>query len=373
MSRRRRAWWAALLLAVPVACVAQVLDFSADERQRILQHGPWPLPPQADASNRVQARPEAVALGRALFFDTGLSRSGAMACATCHQPARAFSDGQPTARGDRNTPGLLDAGQHRWFGWGGEHDSLWAASLAPLLAPHEIGATPATLLARLQATPALLRRYTALFGAPRADETLAVHLAKALAAYQATLVSPRTPFDDFRDALARGDTAAAARYPLAAQRGLRLFIGEGRCAVCHAGPLFSNGEFADIGVPFFTREGVDAGRWAGIAAVRSSRSNRLGPWSDAGPDDARAVGTRHVLREPRHFGEFRVPGLRQLQHTAPYMHNGSLASIEAVVQHYSALNEERLHADGERILRPLRLDDRAAADLAAFLRSLSAR
>ena len=199
----------------------------------------------------------------------------------------------------------------------------------------------------------------------------AVNLAKALAAYQATLVSPRTPFDDFRDALARGDTVAAARYPLAAQRGLRLFIGEGRCCVCHAGPQFSNGEFADIGVPFFTREGVDAGRWAGITAVQSSRSNRLGPMSDAGPDDARAVGTRHVVLEPRHFGEFRVPGLRQLQHTAPYMHDGSLPSIEDVVQHYSALNEERLHADGERILRPLRLDDRAAADLAAFLRSLS--
>ncbi len=361
----------ALLLAAPLVCAAQLLDFSADERQRILQHGPWPPAPLEDASNRVQARPEAVALGRALFFDTALSRSGAMSCATCHQPARAFSDGQPTARGDRNTPGLLDAGQRRWFGWGGEHDSLWAASLAPLLAPHEIGATPARLLARLQAAPALHRRYTALFGAPRADETLAVHLAKALAAYQATLVSPRTPFDDFRDALARGDTVAAARYPLAAQRGLRLFIGEGRCAVCHAGPQFSNGEFADIGVPFFTREGVDAGRWAGITAVQSSRSNRLGPMSDAGPDDARAVGTRHVVLEPRHFGEFRVPGLRQLQHTAPYMHAGSLPSIEAVVQHYSALNEERLHADGERILRPLRLDDRAAADLAAFLRSLS--
>lgn len=99
--------------------------------------------------------------------------------------------------------------------------------------------------------------------------------------------------------------------------------------------------------------------------------NRLGPHDDAGAADARAVATRHVIIEPRHFGEFRVPGLRQLVHTAPYMHDGSLASIEDVVQHYSALNEERLHADGERILRRLDLTLQQAADLAAFLRSLS--
>jgi cytochrome c peroxidase len=83
------------------------------------------------------------------------------------------------------------------------------------------------------------------------------------------------------------------------------------------------------------------------------------------------VTTQHVVIEPRHFGEFRVPGLRQLAHTAPYMHNGSLTTIEDVVRHYSQLNEERLHADGERILRPLELNATQAADLAAFLRSIS--
>jgi cytochrome c peroxidase len=153
---------------------------------------------------------------------------------------------------------------------------------------------------------------------------------------------------------------------------LRLFVGEGRCSVCHTGPSFSNGEFADIGVPFFVPGGVDSGRWGGIERLRASATNRLGALSDAGADDTRAVGTRHVVLEPRHFGEFRVPGLRQLASTAPYMHNGSLATIEDVVRHYSKLDEERLHGDGERILRPLNLNDSDAADLAAFLRSLSA-
>lgn len=361
---------AALLLALPLLAVA--LDFSAAERAQILAHGPWPPAPQADASNRVHGNPEAVALGRALFLDPRLSASVRLACATCHLPARGFADGQATARSQRNTPSLLDAGQRRWFGWGGEHDSLWAASLAPLTAAHEIAATPASLLALLQVDAGLLRRYRRLFGTPVADAALPVNLAKALAAYQATLVSPRTPFDAFRDALARGDRRAMARYPEAAQRGLRLFIGEGRCSVCHAGPAFSNGEFADIGIPFFTRDGVDSGRWGGLAALRGTDYNRLGRWSDAGPDDAGAVGTRHVVQQPRHFGEFRVPGLRQLLLTAPYMHDGSLATLEQVLHHYSELDEERLHADGERILRPLRLTPAQSADLLAFLRSLSA-
>ena len=99
--------------------------------------------------------------------------------------------------------------------------------------------------------------------------------------------------------------------------------------------------------------------------------NRLGAFNDSGSADPRAVSTRHVVIEPRHFGEFRVPGLRQLRHTAPYMHNGSLATLEAVVRHYSELDEERLHADGERILRRLDLRPDQSADLAAFLRSLS--
>jgi len=110
-----------------------------------------------------------------------------------------------------------------------------------------------------------------------------------------------------------------------------------------------------------------------LQQLQASRMNRLGSYSDGGQQDPRAVTTRHVLIEPRHFGEFRVPGLRLLTHTAPYMHNGSLATLEDVVQHYSALNEDRLHADGERILRRLNLTAEQAADLATFLRSLSLR
>lgn len=375
MKRLLAALWLAML---PLPAWPQhLLDFSADEFERIASHGPWPPAPQPDASNRVQGRRAAVAFGRQLFFEPGLSADARLSCAHCHVPARAFQDGLPVAQGRgaglRNTPSLLDVGQRRWLGWGGTHDSLWAASLTPLLHPREMAAKPAQLAATVRARPRLRAGYRAAFGAAPAkdDEQVLIDLAKALAAWQATLVSPRTPFDDFRDALARGDRRAAARYPLAAQRGLRLFIGHGRCSVCHAGPAFTNDEFGDVGVPFFVPGGVDAGRHEGLARLQASRFNRLGPYNDAGAGDPRAVATRHVMPLHRNFGEFRVPGLRQLVHTAPYMHDGSLRRIEDVVQHYSALDAERLHADGERILRRLDLRDQQAADLAAFLRSLS--
>jgi cytochrome c peroxidase len=366
----------AAVLAWP-APAQSLLDFTPEERERIAAHGPWPPAPVRDPANRVDGRREAIGFGRTLFFEPRLSAGGDIACATCHVPARAFQDGRPVAvgraSGTRNTPTLLDAAQRRWFGWDGAHDSLWAASLSPLLQAAEMGQHLETLAATVRREPRLAAGYRSAFGAaPGADdERVATDLAKALAAYQATLVSPRTPFDAFRDALQRGDRAAAARYPVAAQRGLRLFIGEARCSVCHAGPTFSNGEFADIGVPFFVPGGVDPGRHGGLQKLLASRMNRLGPHNDAGAADPRAVATRHVTVEPRHFGEFKVPGLRQLVHTAPYMHDGSLARIEDVVQHYSALNEERLHADGERILRRLDLTPQQAADLVAFLRSLS--
>lgn len=378
MAAAAAVWSWACTAALAAAPGPGVLDFSAAERARIASHGPWPPAPARDASNPAQGRAAAAAWGRALFFDTRLSADGRFACATCHLPARAFQDGLATAlQRDgpalRNTPGLQDSGGRRWLGWGGEHDSLWAASLAPLFNAQEMAHTPASLAARLRAEPMLGAGYRRAFGRslPADDEAVAVDVARALAAFQATLGSPRTAFDDFRDAMQRSDWQAAAQYPLAAQRGLRLFVGEARCSVCHAGPAFTNGEFADIGVPFFAGTGVDAGRHAGLRQLQASRHNRLGPYNAAGATDPQAVTTRHLVIEPRHFGEFRVPGLRQLVHTAPYMHAGSHATLAAVVQHYSELDENRLHADGERILRPLRLSAGDAADLEAFLRSLS--
>jgi len=373
---------ALLVLAalLPAAAGTQPLasPLSNDDIPRILAHGPWPPPPVRDPSNRVSAQPAAINFGATLFHDPRLSRDGTLSCASCHQPARGFSDGLPRAQGlqqgTRNTLGLANIGAQRWYGWDGANDNLWAQSLRPLLDAREMGGDLPLLAHTLRSQPELRDAYRKAFGQTPGDddERIAVDAAKALAAYQETLVTPRTPFDDFRDAVARGDRAAAAAYPAAAQRGLALFLGRGRCYVCHGGPSFSNGEFSDIGRPFFIAKGqVDPGRHGGIQALQRSRYNLLGPFND---DAARstATSTRHVLLEHRHYGEFKVPGLRNLARTAPYMHDGSLATLREVLRHYSELDENRLHADGEAILVPLRLTLAETDDLLAFLHSLNA-
>lgn len=363
-----------------------MLAFSADEVQRILSHGPWPPPPERppvrDPGNALSGRSEAVALGQRLFFERRLSPVG-VSCAHCHQPGKDFADGLARSRGvgelDRNAPSLWNAVHERWQGWDGAADSLWSQAIRPLLDPREMASSAEHLQAELARQPALATAWQRLFGQPvRAQEPQAVMVgtAKVISAYVATLVSPRTPFDEFRDALARGDHATAARYPLAAQRGLQIFVGRGNCQLCHGGPRFTHGEFADIGLRFFARPGVvDAGRFGGIEALKASPYNLLSRWADATPPGQpdEALKTRHVEASHRHFGEFKVPSLRQVARTAPYMHDGQLATLEAVVQHYSALNLERLHADGEQVLRPLGLSPQEVQDLLAFLHTLTAQ
>jgi len=344
---------------------------------RVLAHGPWPPPWQRDPSNRVSGNANAIALGAVLFRDPRVSRTGTLACSSCHQSARAFTDGLPRARGmvstDRNTISVANARWQRWFGWDGAGDSLWAQSLRPILDANEMGGDLARFAALVRSNRELRRRFRDTFGQDPADddEAVAVDLAKALAAFQETLVTGRTPFDDFRDALARDDRVAAARYPDAARRGLAIFVGKGRCNLCHIGPNFTNGEFHDIGIAFFAGPGrVDAGRYEGIRRVQASRYNLLGPFNDDAIAST-ATGTRFVSQEHRNFGEFRVPSLRNVARTAPYMHNGSLGTLREVVKHYSEIDEERLHADGEQILKPLHLSDAEIDDVVAFLESLS--
>ena len=372
---------AALALGVvatfAVAAAETDLTFSDAEVRRILAHGPWPPAPRNDPSNRVSGNEQAIALGKALFFDRRLSGTGRISCASCHQADRDFSDGLPRgmgiARSNRNTPSLANLSLRHWYGWDGANDNLWAQSLRPILDPREMGASLASIAAMVRGRAELSRLYREAFGsAPSAsDEGVAVDAAKALAAFQETIATGRTPFDDFRDALARGDTAGASRYPAAARRGLAIFIGKGRCNLCHSGPAFSNGEFHDTGISFFLEPGrVDPGRYEGIRHLKASRYNLLGPYNDD-PTRASATGTRYVSLEHRNFGEFKVPSLRNVARTAPYMHNGSLKTLRDVVRHYSEIDEERLHADGERILIPLRLSEKEIDDLIAFLESLS--
>ena len=352
------------LVAAGSALPTDLPPSRGDELASIASLGPWPPAPARDASNRVSGRAEAVALGEALFHSTRLSTVGGVRCATCHEPWRRFTDGRTRALGAetgvRNTPSVLNVRLQHWFGWDGANDSLWSQSIRPMLDAREMHADAAHVARALRDDENLKRLYALAFGqAPPADDEAAlVDAGKALAAYQETLVSERTPFDDFRDALVRGDGAAAARYPVAAQRGLMLFIGRGQCVACHAGPNFSDGEFHRSRIASKLQDGaLDTGRTLGLQKLLASAYARSGRFNDE------ANATARPAPRPAEAGAFRTPGLREVGATAPYMHDGSIANLCDALQPHAAFEGRSAPA--------LSLAERR--DLVAFLRTLEAR
>ena len=352
--------------------------FTESDIKVILSHGPWPAAAADDASNRVSGKPDAIEFGTRLFFDQRLSGSGKIACASCHVPERNWSDnlqrGVGMAEVDRNTPSIINLRAGHWYGWDGAADSLWSQSLRPIVNERELAATPSHVAQLIREDEQLSCRYQKAFGVPPSttdNDEVFVNVGKALATFQETLVSGRTPFDQFRDALARGDPPSAWRYSEPAQRGLALFIGKAACTNCHAGPNFTNGEFFTTGLSRFAPQGKpDPGRNEGVRELLKSRFNLLGPYNDD-TSGASAARTRKVSMEKASVGEFKVPSLRNLVLTAPYGRDGSVETIAEVVRHYANLDPVRLHAKDGKPAKPLNLTAAEQTDLVVFLESLS--
>ena len=389
MKKTSRLWVAGIIAAgVGTAWMAietqanepGVIEFTDAERNRILSHGPWPMPWTPDPSNRVSGNAHAIDLGERLFFDEKLAPKGNVSCGSCHIAEYNWTDGLKRGVGqsmvDRNTPTLMNARHQRWFALDGAADSLWSQSMRPILDPRELASNAAHVAKHLRQDADLACRYQKTFGvspAAQNDETVLVGVGKLMAAFQETLTTDLTPFDQFRDALARGDNAAAALYPREARRGLKIFVGKGNCSTCHTGPMFTNGEFHNVGVSHLIdgdARKVDGGRRDGIKKLMSSKFNLLGPYNDD-KNRASAIQTSHLKPEQRNFGEFKTPSLRNVGYTGPYMHSGELLTLEQVLNHYSALDIKSLHADGESVLKPLRLTKGETADLVAFLQTLN--
>jgi len=378
------------LLAVGAACLTMSRLGLADERvaarpaftdaeiKVILSHGPWGAPAARDPTNRVSGKPEAIELGMRLFFDQRLSGKGTVACVTCHEPERNWTDNLRRSTGmaemDRNTPTLMNLHGARWFGWDGAADSLWSQSLRPILDQRELAATPRHVASLVRSDEQLACRYRDAFGGPASptdDDAVLVDVGKALAAFQETLMSGRTPFDRFRDDLARGEAPSAWRYSEAAQRGLKIFIGKGGCTLCHAGPNFTNGEFFSTGLTPYVPPGKrDPGRRGGIEQLLKSRFNLLGPYNDDRTGTS-AAHTRKASFEKVSSAEFKVPSLRNLMLTAPYGRDGRVDTLAQVVRHYSDHDPIRMHAKDGQPGTPLNLTAREQSDIVVFLESLS--
>jgi cytochrome c peroxidase len=352
--------------------------FTDAEIKIILSHGPWPAPAQTDPTNRVSGQADAIEFGTRLFFDQRLSAKGTVACASCHVPERNWSDnlrrGVGMSEVDRNTPTLMNLSASRWYGWDGAADSMWSQSLRPILDERELAATPRHVAQLVRNDEQLSCRYRKAFGAPPSpadDEAVLVDVGKALAAFQETLVSGRTPFDWFRDVLAGAQRPHLETYSEAAQRGLKIFIGKGGCTTCHSGPNFTSGEFFRTGLSRFAPRGQpDPGRQAGILKLAESRFNLLSPYNDDKTGNS-AARTREAFLEKASFGEFKVPSLRNLILTAPYGRDGGVETVAEVVRHYAGLDPVSLHAKDGRPAKPLNLSPREQTDLVVFLQSLS--
>ena len=319
-------------LALPFAAAAQdPAPLTEAETRAILAHGPWPVPITTDPSNPVSGKREAVEFGERLFFDQRMSSSGKFSCGTCHVPERNWTDNQTrgaaVAEVDRNTPTLMNIRLSRRFGWDGGTDALWKQSIRPILDPRELAASPRHVAELLRKDEQMTCRYRKAFGAaPSAtdDDAVLADVGKALAAFVETFETPPTPFDRFRNTLARGEPIRPWIYSEAAQRGVRLFVGKGGCSNCHSGPNFSNGELRDNGFSAYAAKGR--------------------------PD-------------PGRNGTFKVPTLRHLFLTAPYGHHGEVGTMADAVRHYS----ER----GSSELKPLHLTASEQTDLVVFLETLS--
>jgi cytochrome c peroxidase len=280
---------------------------------------------------------DGIALGKMLFFDPILSGDRTISCATCHRPDFAFSDtsaisiGVMGRRGIRNTPSVMNVDLQPMFFWDGRAASLEEQALIPIANSLEMNLPVDSAVDRLRRSASYMAAFQEIYaGAPTAG-----NMALALAVFQRSLETNNTPFDAWR----LQDNGKL--ISVSAQRGFTLFSGKANCIRCHFGANFNNPEFRNIGL---------------YDGLRLTDSGRAG-----------------VTRKTVDLGKFKVPQLRNIALTAPYMHNGMFSTLREVIDYYNdpdkivarPVNRDSL------LSRPLHLTEGEKKDLEAFLRSLT--
>ena len=364
-----------------------------------------PLPP--DPSNAVGDDPLAVDLGKQFFFDSTFSANGAVACTNCHQPGNLFVDGLPQAQAigttPRHTQSIIGTAYNPWFFWDGRRDSLWAQALTPMESAVEHGGTRTQYAHVVDENESYRAEYEAIFGpmpdlsdrsrfpdsaGPVDDPDLRAawdgmdpsdqevvnqvyaNIGKAIAAYERKIMPGPSRFDAYVEALLDGDEAGMnSNLSLEEVAGLRLFTGRGNCTQCHNGPLFTNHGFHSIGVPDGEGRPPDIGRFGGVQLAVADEFNCLGQYSDAQPETCDELRFAKKLGEEL-MGAFKVPSLRNVAETAPYMHAGQFKTLDEVLNHYNQA-PAGLGPTGHSDLLPLDFTQTELDQLEAFLRSLS--
>jgi cytochrome c peroxidase len=285
-----------------------------------------PVPPdnpQTDAKVR---------LGAQLYFDTRLSADNTISCATCHDPRTGWANPHPTDTGirgqvgGRNSGTVINSGQMRFQFWDGREPSLEGQAVGPIHNPIEMGETHENVVRKLNEMPGYREQFQTVFGRDADIDGIA----KAIAAFERTIVSGPSPYDLY----VMGDKTAMSP---AAVRGMHLFNGKGHCTPCHSGPMFSDQSFHNLGV------GMDAEK----------------------PD----LGRFDKTKNPADSGRFKTPTLRNIAQTPPYLHDGSAKTLMDVMDVYNMGGTPNAYLDP--LVLPLNLTARERADLVAFMEALT--
>jgi cytochrome c peroxidase len=274
--------------------------------------------------------PEKASLGKRLYFDTRLSVTSAQSCASCHNPSFGWGDGLAVGVGHgmaklaRRSPTIVNAAWGEIFMWDGRAAGLEEQALGPIQSSGEMNMPIEQLMERL----ASIAEYKPLFAAAFPNEGMSAKtLADAIATFERTVVSERAPFDLWFE----GNERAISEE---AKRGFAVFNTKGRCSSCHEGWNFTNDGFQDIGLP-----GVDVGRGQFLPGISKMR---------------------HA---------FKTPGLREISRRGPYMHDGSIATLEEVIEHYDQGGVVR--PSRSDLIKPLGLTSQEKSELVAFLKTLT--
>lgn len=289
---------------------------------------PLGLPPIKHPKEN-QSTPEKIALGKQLYFDPRLSLDNTVSCASCHDPQKGWSNGEAVAtgvgglKGGRSAPTIINAAYGKLQFWDGRAANLEEQALGPIQNPIEMTMTLDKVVERLNEIAGYKQQFQDLFGTDVTSEGIAL----AISAYERTILSGDAPYDRFK----AGDTAAMSE---SAQRGLKLFTGKAHCSACHSGPNFTDNAFHNIGVNI-DKEMPDLGRFE-ISGLEGDK------------------------------GAFKTPTLREIARSAPYMHDGSQATLEEVVEHYVKGGTPNPQLDEE--IFKLNLTAEEKADLITFMK-----
>lgn len=322
---------ASCLVMVALASPLQAGETESEGRQSIIPLGLDLYMPVPEDNPLTPAK---VALGRQLFADTLLSRDRSLSCASCHDPLRAFTDGRAVAigvygrHGTRNAPALINRGYGSSFFWDGRTSSLEEQVTQPILDPRELDMTVEEVVTRMSRNQVYEELFKNAFG--RAVN--GTDLSRALASYVRSILSGNAPIDRY---FWNGEREALS---VLARRGLELFRGKANCVACHIGPNFTDELFHNTGVAWRKGKLIDSGRY--LVTGRSEDQ-----------------------------GAFKTPTLREVAETGPYMHDGSVETLEAVLEFYSKGGNPNPYLDPA--IRPLDLTDREKEDLVDFLKALS--